>query len=112
MNAADTALPAYPAGTAAKLADLDRRRAAAVDEPEAGAQAKQHARGKKSARERIAALLDEGSFVELDALAAHRSRNFGLDKKRIPGDGVVTGYGTVDGRQVCVFSQEIGRAHV
>ncbi|PZR55120.1 methylmalonyl-CoA carboxyltransferase [Xylanimonas oleitrophica] len=94
------------AGTAAKLADLERRRAAAITEPEETAQAKQHARGKKTARERIEALLDEGSFVELDALAAHRSRNFGLDKKRIPGDGVVTGYGTVDGRQVCVFSQD------
>jgi propionyl-CoA carboxylase beta chain len=93
-------------GTAAKLADLDRRRAEAVTEPEAAAQAKQHARGKKTARERIEALLDEGSFVELDALAKHRSRNFGLEAKRIPGDGVVTGHGTVDGRQVCVFSQD------
>ncbi|WP_245993216.1 acyl-CoA carboxylase subunit beta [Xylanimonas allomyrinae] len=93
-------------GTAAKIADLERRRAAAVTEPEAAARAKQNARGKKSARERIEALLDEGSFVELDALATHRSRNFGLDAKRIPGDGVVTGHGTVDGRQVCVFSQD------
>jgi propionyl-CoA carboxylase beta chain len=93
-------------GTAAKLADLERRRAAAVTEPEGPARDKQHARGKKSARERIDALLDEGSFVELDALAAHRSRNFGLDKRRIAGDGVVTGYGTIDGRQVCVFSQD------
>jgi len=106
VNAADADVDALTGGTAAKLADLDRRRAAAVEEPEASAQAKQHARGKKSARERIAALLDEGSFVELDALAAHCSRTFGMDTKRIPGDGVVTGYGTVDGRQVCVFSQD------
>ena len=93
-------------GTAAKLADLDRRRAEAVAEAESAAQAKQHARGKKTARERIDALLDEGSFVELDALAKHRSRNFGLEAKRIAGDGVVTGHGTIDGRQVCVFSQD------
>ena len=101
-----TATTAPTGSTAARLADLERRRAAAVDAPEANAQARQHARGKKSARERIAALLDEGSFVELDALAVHRSRNFGLDSRRIAGDGVVTGYGTVDGRQVCVFAQD------
>ncbi|MFP3712960.1 acyl-CoA carboxylase subunit beta [Puerhibacterium sp. TATVAM-FAB25] len=109
MNDATTdTLAAQPrtTGTAAKLADLERRRAAAVTEPEAAAQAKQHARGKKTARERIEALLDPGSFVELDALAVHRSRNFGLDAKKVAGDGVVTGYGTVDGRQVCVFSQD------
>ncbi len=93
-------------GTAAKLADLERRRAEAITEAEVTAQAKQHKRGKKTARERIEALLDEGSFVELDALAKHRSRNFGMGAKRIAGDGVVTGYGTVDGRQVCVFSQD------
>ncbi|AEG43773.1 acyl-CoA carboxylase subunit beta [Isoptericola variabilis] len=106
--AATTTAPSEPrlVGTAAKLADLERRRAEAVTEPEATAQAKQHKRGKKTARERIEALLDEGSFVELDALAKHRSRNFGMDAKRIAGDGVVTGYGTVDGRQVCVFSQD------
>jgi propionyl-CoA carboxylase beta chain len=106
--AATTTAPTAPqlAGTAAKLADLERRRAEAITEPEATAQAKQHKRGKKTARERIEALLDEGSFVELDALAKHRSRNFGMDAKRIAGDGVVTGYGTIDGRQVCVFSQD------
>jgi propionyl-CoA carboxylase beta chain len=94
------------AGTRAKLDDLEARRAAAVDTPEETAKEKQHKRGKKTARERIEALLDEGSFTELDALAKHRSRNFGLDKKRIAGDGVVTGYGTIDGRQVCVYSQD------
>jgi propionyl-CoA carboxylase beta chain len=93
-------------GTAAKLADLERRRAEAVTQAEEKAQAKQHARGKKTARERLVDLLDEGSFVELDALAVHRSRNFGLEKRRIAGDGVVTGHGTIDGRQVCVFSQD------
>ncbi|MEL7975915.1 acyl-CoA carboxylase subunit beta [Isoptericola sp. F-RaC21] len=95
-----------PAGTAAKLADLGRRRAEAGADAEEKAKARQHPRGKKTARERIEALLDEGSFVELDALAMHRSRNFGLDKRRVAGDGVVTGHGTIDGRQVCVFSQD------
>lgn len=95
-----------PAGTAAKLADLDRRRARVLEDAETNSRERQHARGKKSARERIDALLDEGSFVELDAFAAHRSHNFGLAAKRIPGDGVVTGHGTIDGRQVCVFSQD------
>ncbi|WP_125774156.1 acyl-CoA carboxylase subunit beta [Antribacter gilvus] len=102
MNDATTTL----SGTQAKLADLDRRRAEAIDAPEETAREKQHKRGKKTARERVEALLDPGSFVELDALAMHRSRNFGLEKKRIAGDGVVTGYGTVDGRQVCVYSQD------
>ncbi|HCU48373.1 MAG TPA: methylmalonyl-CoA carboxyltransferase, partial [Micromonosporaceae bacterium] len=67
---------------------------------------KQHARGKKTARERIDMLLDEGSFVELDELAKHRSINFGQEANRPYGDGVVTGYGTVDGRPVCVFAQD------
>ncbi len=93
-------------GTAAKLADLARRTAEAGDAAEEKAAERQHARGKKTARERIAALLDEGSFVELDAFVRHRSTNFGLDARRIPGDGVVTGYGTVDGRQVAVYSQD------
>ena len=103
---ADAAEPTIRTGTAAKLADLERRRAEALTDAEEKAKARQHPRGKKTARERIEALCDEGSFVELDALAKHRSRNFGLDKRRVAGDGVVVGYGTVDGRQVCVFSQD------
>ncbi len=67
---------------------------------------RQHARGKLTARERIDLLLDPGSFVEFDALAQHRSYNFGLEGRRPFGDGVVTGYGTVDGRRICVFSQD------
>ena len=67
---------------------------------------KQHAKGRKTARERIEMLFDEGTFVELDELARHRSTAFGLQKRRPYGDGVVTGYGAVDGRQVCVFSQD------
>jgi propionyl-CoA carboxylase beta chain len=62
--------------------------------------------GKLTARERIDLLLDPGSFVELDRFKTHRCTDFGMDKKKIPGDGVVTGYGTVDGRQVFVFSQD------
>jgi propionyl-CoA carboxylase beta chain len=68
--------------------------------------AKQHAAGKLTARERIEALLDPGSFEELDALVVHRNRQFGMEKMRVPGDGVVTGHGRVDGRPVFVFSQD------
>jgi propionyl-CoA carboxylase beta chain len=92
--------------TAGKLADLQRRTEEAVHAGSARAVEKQHARGKQTARERIEALLDPGSFVELDELARHRSTNFGLAATRPYGDGVVTGYGTVDGRQVMVFSQD------
>ena len=67
---------------------------------------KQHERGKYTARERIAQLLDEGSFEEIDMFVRHRSTNFGMDKKSFLGDGVVTGYGTIDGRLVYVFAQD------
>ncbi len=67
---------------------------------------KQHQAGKLTARERIALLLDEGSFQEMDKLVVHQSRDFGMDKKQIPGDGVVSGYGRIDGRQVFVFAQD------
>ncbi|MFE2425406.1 acyl-CoA carboxylase subunit beta [Streptomyces sp. NPDC059373] len=92
--------------TAGKLADLRRRTQEATHAGSARAVEKQHAKGKLTARERIELLLDEGSFTELDELARHRSTNFGLDKVRPYGDGVVTGYGTVDGRPVAVFSQD------
>jgi len=92
--------------TAGKIADLERRTDEAVHAGSAKATDKQHARGKKTARERIDMLLDPGSFVELDELARHRSTNFGQEGNRPYGDGVVTGYGTVDGRQVCVFAQD------
>ncbi|MCP2169982.1 acyl-CoA carboxylase subunit beta [Goodfellowiella coeruleoviolacea] len=93
--------------TAGKLADLYRRTDEAVHAGSARAVEKQHAKGKKTARERIDMLLDPGSFVELDELARHRSTNFGQERNRPYGDGVVTGYGTVDGRPVCVFSQDV-----
>ncbi|MUL39683.1 acyl-CoA carboxylase subunit beta [Streptomonospora sp. PA3] len=93
--------------TAGKLADLQRRRYEAVHAGSQRAIEKQHAKGKMTARERIDALLDPGSFVEFDALARHRSTSFGLDANRPYGDGVVTGHGTVDGRPVAVFSQDV-----
>jgi propionyl-CoA carboxylase beta chain len=92
--------------TAGKLADFERRIDEAVHAGSAKAVEKQHAKGKMTARERIEKLFDAGSFVEIDELARHRSIAFGLQKNRPYGDGVVTGYGTVDGRQVCVFSQD------
>ncbi|WP_084631683.1 acyl-CoA carboxylase subunit beta [Demequina aestuarii] len=92
--------------TAGALEHLRGKLDDAVTQREATAQDKQHARGKKSARERVEQLLDDGSFVELDALARHRSRNFGLESNRPHGDGVITGYGTIDGRQVAVYSQD------
>ncbi|MEO0289322.1 MAG: acyl-CoA carboxylase subunit beta [candidate division WOR-3 bacterium] len=67
---------------------------------------KQHEKGKLTARERINLLLDEGSFEEFDMFVEHRCTNFGIDKTKIPGDGVVTGYGTIEGRPVFVFSQD------
>uniref|UniRef100_UPI0024585BE8 acyl-CoA carboxylase subunit beta n=1 Tax=Nocardia brasiliensis TaxID=37326 RepID=UPI0024585BE8 len=93
--------------TAGKLADLRNRLEEAKHPMGEAAVDKVHAKGKMTARERILALLDEGSFVELDALARHRSVNFGLEQNRPLGDGVVTGYGTIDGRDVCIFSQDV-----
>ncbi|MGW8378840.1 acyl-CoA carboxylase subunit beta [Streptomyces sp. ODS28] len=92
--------------TAGKIADLERRTAEATHAGSERAVEKQHAKGKLTARERIELLLDEGSFTELDEFARHRSVNFGMEQNRPYGDGVVTGYGTVDGRPVCVFSQD------
>ena len=66
----------------------------------------QHAKGKLTARERIHFLLDDGSFEEVGMLVTHRSTNFGLDKQRFLGDGVVTGYGTIDGRLIYVYAQD------
>ena len=92
--------------TAGKIADLERRRSEAVHAGSEQAVAKQHDRGKLTARERIDLLLDPGSFTEFDELARHRATDFGVAATRPYGDGVVTGYGTVDGRPVCVFSQD------
>ncbi len=92
--------------TAGKLADLRHRLDEAVHAGSDRAVEKQHALGKLTARERIALLLDDESFVEFDALARHRSTGFGLERTRPYGDGVVTGHGTVEGRPVAVFSQD------
>ncbi len=89
-----------------KLGLLERRAAEAeLGGGEARLKA-QHAKGKLSARERLDLLLDDGSFVELDRFVVHRSHDFGLEEQRIFGDGVVTGYGRIDGRLVYVFSQD------
>src|SRR5476651_981394 len=89
-----------------KLAILARH---AAEAEQGGGEARlkaQHAKGKLSARERLDLLLDEGSFVELDRFVVHRSHDFGLEDQRIYGDGVVTGYGRIEGRLVYVFSQD------
>ena len=67
---------------------------------------KQHERGKKTARERILMLLDQNSFVEIDAFVEHRCVNFGMEKKSAPGEGVVAGYGTINGRLVYIYAQD------
>ncbi len=92
--------------TREKLAELERRRNEAAAGGGETAIAKQHDKGKLTARERVELLLDDGSFTETDAFAVHRATGFGLEDKRILGDGVVTGHGTIDGRRVCVFSQD------
>jgi acetyl-CoA carboxylase carboxyltransferase component len=85
---------------------IDRRTAARLGGGEK-AIAKQHEKGKYTARERIAMLLDEGSFEEMDMFVEHRCTNFGMEKKHYPGDGVVTGCGTIEGRLVSTFSHRI-----
>ena len=66
----------------------------------------QHKKGKLTARERLHFLLDEGSFQEIGMLVSHRSTDFGMEKEKYPGDGVITGYGTINGRMTYVFSQD------
>ena len=97
--------PGVPHTTAEKADELVRRRTEAAGRRQAAVD-KQHAKGKLTAMERIEALLDEGSFQQIDGLARHRSHNFGLESERPYGDGVITGYGTIDGRPVCVFAQD------
>ena len=104
-------------GTSEKIENLEKK----LEEVSKGDSVrieKQHKAGKMTARERISSLLDADSFVELDALVKHRSSNFGLDKKKPEGDGVITGHGTINGRTVYVFAQDftvfggaLGEAH-
>src|SRR5881397_633202 len=89
-----------------KLALLQERRDEAIHSASEAAVEKQHARGKMTARERIEKLLDPGSFQELDTFVRHRTVDFDMQKTRPWGDAVVTGHGTIDGRRVCVFSQD------
>src|SRR3954469_21018916 len=89
-----------------KLAYLRELREAAIHSASEAAVEKQHAKGKLTARERIEKLLDPGSFQELDTFVRHRTYDFEMDKKRPWGDAVVTGHGTIDGRPVCIFSQD------
>ena len=89
-----------------KIKELIERRAVARIGGGEKAIAKQHEKGKYTARERIAMLLDEGSFEEMDMFVEHRCTNFGMEKKHYPGDGVVTGCGTIEGRLVYLFAQD------
>ncbi len=88
-----------------RLEDLSARKEEALHAGSPRAVERQHAKGKMTARERIDYLLDEGTFCELDMLARHRAHGMGLEENRPYTDGVVTGFGTVDGRRVCVFSR-------
>ncbi len=104
-------------GTSDKIKELEKK-LKKVSEGDQLRIDKQHKAGKMTARERINALLDADSFVELDAMVKHRSNNFGLEKKRPDGDGVVTGHGTINGRTVYLFAQDftvfggaLGEAH-
>ncbi|MEP6759626.1 MAG: acyl-CoA carboxylase subunit beta, partial [Actinomycetota bacterium] len=89
-----------------RIQELRRRRDATLMPAGEGAAEKQHDKGKLTARERLDILMDAGSFVETDSFAVHRAHDFGMADKRPPGDGVVTGYGTIDGRKVFVASQD------
>jgi propionyl-CoA carboxylase beta chain len=89
-----------------RIAELESRLAAAARGGGAERIARQHGAGKLTARERVELLLDPASFVEVDALVTHRCRDFGMEDQQVPGDGVVCGYGTVDGRLVYVFAQD------
>jgi acetyl-CoA carboxylase carboxyltransferase component len=90
----------------ADIEDLRSRLDAAENHVPAAKIEKRHEKGKMTARERVLKLLDDGSFRETGALMTHRCGDFGMDKKKIPGDGVITGWGTIDGRQVFIFSQD------
>ena len=103
---------------AAALTELKKREAAAAAGGGADKQQEQRDRGRLTARERVETLLDAGSFVELNALAEHQCRDFGMEQKVFPGDGVITGHGTVHGRRVFIFAEDetvlggsMGRVH-
>jgi len=89
-----------------KLRDLNARKGKVLDGGGPKSIEKQHAAGKLTARERIERLLDPGSFAELDMFVEHRCHDLGMDQRELPGEGVVTGYGAVDGRKVFIFAQD------
>ena len=89
-----------------RIAELQRRRAEALAGGGAERVAKQHAKGCLTARERLELLLDPGSFIEIGAYVTHRSKDFGMEQRRVTGDGVVAGWGAVEGRLVYVFAQD------
>src|SRR5262245_53699952 len=100
----------YPEGRGAAMKDIldkleERRGRARAGGGQARIEA-QHKRGKLTARERLELLMDKGSFEEFDMFVEHRSAEFGMEKSRIPGDGVVTGWGTVNGRTVFAFAKD------
>ncbi|MGI8412091.1 MAG: acyl-CoA carboxylase subunit beta [Solirubrobacteraceae bacterium] len=95
-----------PETYAEKLAQLEQLRRDAVKSRRGPAVRKQHAKGRYTARERVTKLLDPGSFQELDAFVRHRTHEFEMQKSRPRGDAVITGHGTIEGRRVCVYSQD------
>ncbi|HZD18591.1 MAG TPA: acyl-CoA carboxylase subunit beta [Actinomycetota bacterium] len=100
-------LPQQPLVTVEeRIEELRARKQALSDGTRKDAVRKQHEKGKLTARERVELLVDRGSFQEIDPLVVHRSHDFGMDRTHPPGDGVVTGYGTVDGRRTFVASQD------
>ena len=89
-----------------QLATLRAKRQQALEGGGAKRIEAQHAKGKLTARERLSILLDEASFQELGALATHHNSDFGMDKQRFPGDGIITGFGKIGGRRVAVYAQD------
>src|SRR6201987_3746599 len=97
---------ARPTIHAESIEELEHRNRLAEEGGGKERRERQHREGKLSARERIALLLDEGTFEETDKLVTHRCTDFGMEQKRIPGDGFVTGHGRIDGRTVFVYAQD------
>jgi acetyl-CoA/propionyl-CoA carboxylase carboxyl transferase subunit len=106
LPAADQPEPERTPTVEERIEELRRRRKATLTPGGRDAAKRQHDRGKLTARERLETLMDRNSFVETDPFAIHRAHDFGMDKKRPPGDGIVTGFGTIDGRKVFVASQD------
>lgn len=98
--------PGVPPTLEERMDDLEARKSEALRPAPKEAIRRQHERGKLTARERVAKLLDPDSFVETDPLVRHRAHGFGIERKRPHGDAVVTGWGTIDGRHVFVFAQD------